>query len=149
MKKRMTFLSLLMLTLCACGVSAKDVSIEPSDGSDNDVHVYYGGNNIVEHEIFGYCGNTITTVSKTDGESVSFWGSNSVALTDLLLYLDYSEDICDCKTEYRVDTEFGEGYEINLTNAFVRYEGKQVSLTKEQADEVREILDDPLEKCRS
>lgn len=146
MKKRVIFLSFLMMGLCACAASAADASGDASDTGGGDTHFYFEGDNIVEHEIMGYCGNTVTTVCKIGGESVSFWGTNSVALTDLLLYLDYSEDTCRCPAEYRVDTEFGEGYEINLTNTFVRHDGKQVSLTEEQAEQVREILENPLEE---
>lgn len=101
--------------------------------------------NVLEHEVGGYCGNTVTTVSYRvlgeDSWSASFWGNDSVELTDLLLYLDYTGDMCRCPTEYTVDTEFGENYGINLTKGFVRYEDCQVVLTAEQAELIKEILD--------
>ena len=94
----------------------------------------------LEHDPVYYCGNTVTTVSCSAWE-VSFWGSDSVELTDLLLYLDYSGDICRCLPEYNVDTEFGAGYGINLTEGYVRHDGGQVSLTAEQVEEIQGILE--------
>ena len=103
-------------------------------------------NNTVDHDPVYYCGNTVTTVSwetGMDGESrkVSFWYDDSVALTDLLLYLDYSGEVCTCLPEYSVDTEFGAGYGVSLTGGFARHDGGQVSLTAEQVEEIRAILD--------
>ncbi len=68
-------------------------------------------------------------------------GSDSVMITDLLRYLDYSSDICKCLPEYIVDTEFGKGYGISLTEGYARYEGKQVSLTDGQIKTVTEIFE--------
>lgn len=103
--------------------------------------------NILPHDPAGYCGNTVTTV-KFDGIGTaeekwekSFWGDESVRMTDLLLFLDYSEDICRCLPEYTVDTEFGEGYGINLSESYVRHDGHQVTLTEEQTAELREIIE--------
>ena len=70
----------------------------------------------------------------------SFAGSDSVALTDLLRYLDYSGDICRCLPEYNVDTEFGKGYGINLTEGYARYDGGQTPLTEEQIEQIGEII---------
>lgn len=111
------------------------------------IHTLHEGDNILEHDPVGYCGNTITTVSYTpfgqkeeEAWETSFWGDKSVALTDLLLHLDYSEGICRCKPEYTVDTEFGKSYGLNLTDGYARYEDTQVSLTAEQLELVREIM---------
>ena len=111
-------------------------------------HQLSSGNNVVEHEEFGYCGNTITTIAykyfgKGDDKSwtKSFMGGNSVALTDLLRHLDYKEGICRCLPEYTVDTEFGTGYGINLTEGYARYNGSQVSLTAEQVKEISSIME--------
>ena len=86
---------------------------EKADGNDHTHHPAEE-NNIVAHEQEGYCGNTITTIQchLEDGGNweKSFWGDDSVVLTDLLLYLDYKDDICTCIPEYTVDTEFGERY---------------------------------------
>ena len=42
--------------------------------------------------------------------------------------------------EYTVDTEFGTGYEINLTEGFARYEKGQAELTQAQIDTIAEII---------
>ena len=116
--------------------------------ADEHNHKLSSGNNVVEHEVFGYCGNTITTITykyfgKGDDKSwtKSFMGGNSVALTDLLRHLDYKEGICRCLPEYTVDTEFGTGYGINLTEGYARYNGCQVSLTAEQIKEITAIME--------
>lgn len=127
--------------------------MQNTESPDNDAeedahkHILSEGNNIVEHEEVGYCGNTITTIrhysaseSAKDDWEISFWGSDSVTLTDLLCYLDYSEDICRCMPEYTVDTEFGDDYHINLTEGYVRYGDGQVSLTGEQITLIQNII---------
>ncbi len=115
---------------------------------DTHVHIPFEGNNIVEHEAAGYCGNTVTTIKNySTGENsennweISFWGDDSVSLTDLLLYLDYKEDICRCIPEYTVDTEFGENYHVNLTEGYVRHGDKQASLTAEQTTLIQNIIE--------
>ena len=110
------------------------------------IHHLSEEDNTVDHDPVYYCGNNVTTVSwetGMDGESrkVSFWYDDSVALTDLLLYLDYSGEVCTCLPEYSVDTEFGAGYGVSLTGCFARHDGGQVSLTAEQVEEIRAILD--------
>lgn len=120
--------------------------VEGEAHTDEHSHSLAEGNNIVEHEAMGYCGNTVTTISCQNRQNdepweVSFWGSDSIALTDLLRYLDYSGDVCRCLPEYTVDTEFGTEYGINLTEGYARHDGGQVSLTEEQVRQIREILD--------
>ena len=88
----------------------------------------------------GYCGNTMTTIHD-QGKTYSFMGGNSVTLTDLLLRLNYDPlQVCRCAPEYTVDTEFGTGYGINLTQGYVRCEKGQVSLTQEQIAQIRTII---------
>lgn len=117
----------------------------PPEGED--VHIPSQGDNVIDHEIAGYCGNTITTVRYIGGGAgeeweKSFWDGPSVELTDLLRYLDYSGDICRCLPEYEVKTEFSDSlYGINLTSAYARRDGKQVSLTEEQVELIRGIID--------
>lgn len=95
----------------------------------------------VEDPVSGYCGNTVTTVY-VDGKTYSFCFDDSVALTDLLINLDYDpEQVCRCVTEFTVDTEFGTGYGVNLTEGFARCEKGQVSLTAQQVETIREILE--------
>lgn len=88
-----------------------------------------------------YCGNTVTTIT-VDGTDYSFWGDDSVVLTDLLLHLVYDPDaICRCPPEYKINTEFGSGYGVNLTNSYARSPDGQVSLTEEQVDLIQAIID--------
>ncbi len=110
------------------------------------IHQLATGNNIVEHEAVGYCGNTMTTVKYNRPDEAdkswekSFWGGASVKVTDLLTYLDYSEDICKCLPEYTIDTEFGEGYGVSLSEGYARHGDKQASLTEEQLTFLREVI---------
>lgn len=148
----------LALTLAACGArgggaaaeeraAGEAVSAAPvPEGPPEEpcVHQPAQEDSVMDQEAAGYCGNTVTTVSREDGAwdgPVSFWGSGSVALTDLLLHLDYSGDVCRCMPEYSVDTEFGTGYGISLTGSYVRRDGGQARLTEEQTAEMREILE--------
>lgn len=121
---------------------------DTEEEQEENTHIHQLSNepNTIEHEIAGYCGNTVTTVAChiNNSEAVwekSFWGSHSVNLTDLLLYLDYSGDICRCLPEYTVNTEFGEDYGINLTDGYVRHDGGQANLTAEQVEEIQTIID--------
>lgn len=94
----------------------------------------------VENPITGYCGNTWTTLY-IDGKEYGFMGSNSVALTDILANLDYDPmKVCRCRPEYTVDTEFGSGYGINLTNGYARCDKGQANLTVEQVKTIQEII---------
>ena len=91
-----------------------------------------------ESPVSGYCGNIQTTLHIGDVQYTFMYG-NSVTLTDLLIRLDYKQNrVCRCMAEYRVDTEFESGYEINLTQGFARCKKGQADLTKEQ---IHEILD--------
>ena len=158
----------MTLTLASCTVSAggasepdslpaASVPAESASQPEEPDHSHppTAGDNIVPHEDIGYCGNTITKVSpepRTSGEDwkASFWGSDSVALTDLLLYLDYQEGICRCLPEYMVETEFSEEpYGISLTEGYARHGDSQVDLTQEQMELIREILDRNLPGSRT
>lgn len=148
----------LALTLTACAASAGSVSppgsapeefgstVSQPEEPDHS-HQRAQADNILPHEEVGYCGNTITKVRQNerleeDPWEVSFWGSDSVALTDLLIHLDYSGEICRCLPEYYVDTEFSqEAYGLNLTSGYVRYGEGQVELTQEQVELIQGILE--------
>ena len=137
MKSRilLPLLFLCALLLCACAAQPK------ADPEPTHAHTSAAADNTLPHEEIGYCGNTLTAVQTDDWEA-SFWGEDSVALTDLLRWLDYSEDICRCPTEYTVTTEFSETrYYVNLTEGFVRHDDGQVTLTPEQVETIRAILD--------
>lgn len=127
-------------------VGSPDGGTQEQESLYEHSHLLSEGENTVEHEAVGYCGNTMTTVFYKAGAEGEAWeayfgGNDSVALTDLLRYLDYSGDVCRCQPEYYVDTEFGTNYGINLTEGYVRHDGGQVSLTEEQLDLIREIFD--------
>ncbi len=137
--KRLIGLTLALLLLGGCAQYPADQSI-----SKAHEHTSAAQNNILTHKEVGYCGNTQTTLRKMNGREVvwetSFMYGDSVALTDLLRWLDYSEDICRCLPEYEVDTEFGGAYGINLSQGYVRCGDAQVQLTEEQLDRIREIV---------
>lgn len=106
-----------------------------------DAHAPAAESQTVADPVTGYCGNTITTVN-LDGETYSFWGSDSVMLTDILINLDYAPGaVCRCLPEFTVDTEFGSGYGVNLTETYARCEAGQAPLTVEQAEAIRGILE--------
>ena len=150
----------LLPALAACGagggVSAEEEpagtlsavpALEEAAPEEACVHQFAQGDNTAEHEAAGYCGNTVTAIypeSRSTGEDwkASFWGGDSVALTDLLLYLDYQEGICRCLPEYSVETEFSEEpYGVNLSSGYARHGEGQVELTEEQVELIRDILD--------
>lgn len=130
------------------GAANNESVVFPVVDDDGFEHTLFEGNNTVEHGPVGYCGNTITKISRETrmgGEpwETSFWAGDSVALTDLLLYLDYSGGVCECLPEYNIKTEFiseGEVYGVSLTKGFARYDGGQVSLTEEQVKLIRDII---------
>lgn len=95
----------------------------------------------VDDPVSGYCGNTVTTVY-IDGEAYTFMYDESVTLTDILINLDYDPDkLCKCLPEYTVDTEFGKGYGISLTDGYARCEKGQADLTQGQIDQITEIIE--------
>ena len=95
---------------------------------------------VVEDPVTGYCGNTMTTII-LDGQEYTFMGSDSVNLTDILINLKYDSDrICDCLPEFRVKTEFGEPYGVNLSEGYVRCDEGQADLTIDQIEEIQKIL---------
>jgi len=95
----------------------------------------------VDGPVVGYCGNTQTTLY-IDGEAYTFMYDESVTLTDILLNLDYDPNkLCNCLPEYTVDTEFGKGYGINLTDGYARCNKGQADLTAGQLDQIRSIIE--------
>lgn len=94
----------------------------------------------VEDPVSGYCGNTFTDVV-LDGKTYAFWGDDSVALTDIVINLPYADGVCRCLPEFTVNTEFGDGYGVNLSQHYVRLGAHQSPITEEQAETIRGILD--------
>lgn len=113
---------------------------EPQTDPDH-THALASEPQTVEDPVSGYCGNTVTTVY-LNGEEFSFWGTDSVALTDILINLSYDpEKVCRCAPEFTVDTEFGDGYGVNLTEGYARCGEGQADLTREQLDTILNIID--------
>lgn len=111
----------------------KDLCIEHSHTPAEDPQV-------LPNPATGYCGNIQTTVY-LDGEEYTFMYDDSVTLTDLLINQDYDPNaVCRCAAEFTVDTEFMEGFQVNLTESFVRCERGQTTLTAEQVQTIRDII---------
>ena len=114
----------------------------------NDVKMYDGHSHspaneaqTVDDPVTGYCGNTQTTIYFDNGKSHTFMSGNSVTMTDILVNLKYDKNkLCKCLPEYKVDTEFGTGYGINLTEGYARCDKGQAELTREQIDKLKEII---------
>ncbi len=154
-KKYIAFF-IIILSVCLTGCNNEKEFLPEASGdfvyttTENEHDNPMNEDNIIPHEQMGYCGNTVTTVSYRhlgkdtvveEDWTNSFMGSDSVMLTDLLRYLDYSDDICKCLPEYTVDTEFGKGYGIDLSEGYARYGGKQVSLNDSQIKTITEIFE--------
>jgi len=116
--------------------------------SYNDTKIYSGHSHgpaseaqTVEDPISGYCGNTQTTICFDNKKSYTFMFGNSVTMTDILANLNYDKNkLCKCLPEYTVDTEFGIGYGINITEGYARCDKGQAELTQEQIDKLKEIV---------
>lgn len=109
--------------------------------SDEHTHEAASLPQTVSDPISGYCGNIITKIAVGEDE-YSFWGGDSVTLTDIVINLDYQKDTCDCLAEFNVYTETeSRPYGVNLTEAYVRYGDKQADLTLEQVSTIRDIYD--------
>ena len=105
-----------------------------------DIHEPAAEPQTVEDPVNRYCGNTVTE-GVLDGETYSFCYSDAVGLTELVISLRYAEGTCRCLPEFTVNTEFGGGYGVNLTEHYVRSGDSQCPITEEQAEEIRGILE--------
>lgn len=95
----------------------------------------------VDDPMEGYCGNMLTTIY-LDEMNFTLSGSDSVAITNILINLDYDPDrICCCMAEFTVDTEMLSGIQVNLTEAFARCDQGQAALTEEQVELIQNIID--------
>lgn len=144
----------LALLLAACAAPAEEgpeltetespalTETEELDGDlDEDVHTPAAEPQTVEDPVSGYCGNTVTEVT-LDGETYSFRGDDSVTLTDIVINLAYDPAaVCKCLPEFTVDTEFGDGYGVNLSESYARCEAGQAPLTAEQTETIRGIVE--------
>lgn len=129
--------SVLMLVLCACNTTESNISIVSSDHT----HQMAVDEQTVSDPVTGYCGNTQTTIYFDDNTKYTFMYGESVTMTDILINLDYDKGkLCKCLPEYTVDTEFGTGYGINITEGYARCDKGQAELTEEQVDKLKEII---------
>lgn len=95
----------------------------------------------VEDPVKGYCGN-MTAAIDVAGERFEISGSDAVAITKILINLDYDPDqVCRCMTDITVDTETLTDIRINLGEAFARCEKGQAALTEEQVQVIRQIIE--------
>ncbi len=139
----------------ACWHILIEVSKEYVPSSPNDASIFLNGKLItdttwhnhqptddeqaVSNPIGGYCGNTITTVYFEDDTSHTFMDSESVTMTDILVNLDYSSEICKCLPPYKVVTEFGT-YGVNIADSYARCDKGQADLTQEQCEKLKKII---------
>lgn len=133
---------LLTVFLAACGKTQESETIptkQATPSAETHGHTAVAQPQISKDPEMLYCGNTFTTVRIGD-KQYGFDGEKSVALTDLLLHLQYENPVCNCLPVYTVDTEFGTGYGISLDGCYVRHDGRQVSLTQEQTEKITEII---------
>ncbi len=144
MKKTGLLISCILLvgTLAACGKTQTGVTAPTKQATPlatTHTHETVATPRTEKEPQMLYCGNTMTTI-RVDNQKYGFDGERSVTLTDLLLHLQYTEPVCNCLSEYVVDTEFGTGYGISLDGCYVRHDGRQVSLTQEQTEKITEII---------
>lgn len=131
---------LLVCLLALSGCEKEEVTVCYDYPADH-LHGPAAEPQTVEDPVSGYCGNMLTTVS-LNGESYTFDGADSVALTDILINLDYDAmKICRCAAEFTVETESGGEYGINLTHSYARCDAGQADLTAEQVQTVEKIIE--------
>lgn len=110
------------------------------DAADEHTHAPSKKPKTVSDPIKGFCGNIITKLEK-DGVVRFIESDDSVTLTALVINLDYSEPMCKCAAEFSVYVETEkEPYEVNLSQNFIRFQGKHASLTADQTETVRKIV---------
>lgn len=115
--------------------------VRNADGGEDHSHRVASEAQTVDDPITGYCGNTQTTLHIGDKEYTFMYG-HSVTLTDILINFNYDPmRVCRCRPEYTVDTEFGKGYGINLTQGYARCEKGQADLTQEQIGTIAGIIE--------
>lgn len=89
----------------------------------------------------GYCGNLTVTIDIA-GEVFTIAGSDAIAITDILINLNYDPDeVCRCAADVTVDTETLTGIRVSTAQGFARCEMGQAALTEEQAKTIQEIID--------
>ena len=149
MKRIMVSALVIASILCGCAgnkntpSSPKEISPTFMKSTKSTVTSHSHSNkikdNTVSNPITGFCGNTVTTITK-DGKEYSFWGGDSVEITSMLINLDLSDSVCECSPEFTVDIELGEDFSVNLSDGWVRKGGCQTDLTYEQTESFKSII---------
>jgi len=104
-------------------------------------HRFAGEEETVEEPVKGYCGNMTVTIDVA-GQRHVISGSDAVAVTDILINLDYDPaQVCRCMTDITVDTETLTGIQLNAAEGFARCDRGQAALTEEQASKLQQIID--------
>lgn len=124
-----------------CELPEEALAAMEEAGCDFGRHTYTPADapQTVDAPVSGWCGST-SAVGSADGQEYPLWGSDAIALTDILVNLAYTPEVCRCAVEYTVDTESGGSYGVNLTESFARCEAGQAALTEEQVEAIQEIL---------
>ena len=142
-KKIILFLCLVIaLTFFACGKlneKNKETSVEETGETVGEEII---SEEEIDPESVGYCGNMVTRIH-IDGKEYSFMYSYSVSLTHMLRFLDYKTEKAEVQyvVDLVVDTEFGNGYGVNLSEGFIVCDKGRAELTKEQVAEINEIVE--------
>lgn len=111
----------------------------PATGAQTHGHRFAEEAQTRSDPVTGYCGNLTVTIHLEDG-SHSTSGTDAVAITDLLINLNYRQEaLCNCPGEFTVDTETLTGIQLNLTLGFARCELGQCDLTAPQVAAIQEI----------
>ena len=92
-----------------------------------------------------FSSTTVTYKSMFDEKEswvATFGGKDSYDITELLLSLDYSEEMCKCLPEYSVKTTIGDyGLHLSESESYARLGTKQATLTEEQREKFEGILE--------
>lgn len=86
-------------------------------------------------------GDAKVTIYFRNGKSHTFTSDDAVTMTTILTNLNYDKNrLCDCLSEYTVDTELGIRYGIHLTEGYARCDKGQAELTQNQIDTLKKIV---------
>ena len=137
--KRMILCLLVICTLVLGGCQSADKKDTSTDTQPSHTHAVAEHPQTIENPLTRTSQTLEVTVSIA-GEAHSFQGRHALTMTNILFNLAFDPaKVCDCEAEYTVDTQFGTGYQINLTHGFVRCEQGQADLTTEQIYRIREV----------
>jgi len=122
---------------------------------DGHTHRYATGDNLDETIPGIVCGNTgvhLHYMANGYNKAISngyYIGPDEKAMfadsydVEFLLKLNYQDPVCTCPIEgyYQVDNS-PKKYEFNISEAFASYDGKQVSLTRDQVEILKKAVDE-------